>query len=285
MKVHLFADLDRTILPNGLQSESEQSRPLLRRFMSLPGVSLTYVSGRDIGLIQKAIQDYEIPLPDYAVADVGTAMYRITGQRWQPVSDWQRSFGAVWNQSMSGKIIQSLACISKLILQEPEKQSSYKVSYYTEPAFLENIKLEVGKCLGSLNEHIALVSSIDETLNIGLLDILPQNATKLYAVRFLVKQCCLKLSEVVYCGDSGNDLPVLESNIPAVIVANAQSTVKDGALQASMLAGTQSKLYLAEGVCGLNGNYAAGVLEGVGHFIPEIAAWLQKETCFSQGTA
>ena len=35
-------------------------------------------------------------------------------------------------------------------------------------------------------------------------------------------------------------------------------------------------LYLAHGgLAGMNGNYSAGILEGVAHFIPETRLWLE----------
>jgi hypothetical protein len=42
--------------------------------------------------------------------------------------------------------------------------------------------------------------------------------------------------------------------------------------------GHQDSLYLAMGsFFDMNGNYAAGVLEGLAHFFPETAAWLRNK--------
>ncbi|MFW6342910.1 MAG: haloacid dehalogenase, partial [Halothiobacillaceae bacterium] len=39
--------------------------------------------------------------------------------------------------------------------------------------------------------------------------------------------------------------------------------------------GQIDNLYLARGgLRGMNGNYAAGVIEGVAHYIPEVLEWL-----------
>ena len=46
-------------------------------------------------------------------------------------------------------------------------------------------------------------------------------------------------------------------------------------LAPSPSAGTRARLYVATGgFMGMNGNYGAGVLEGIAHFYPEIAGWL-----------
>ncbi|MBL0701933.1 MAG: haloacid dehalogenase, partial [Desulfosarcina sp.] len=71
-KILLFSDLDRTILPNGYNEESPRARPILRRLAERPEITLVYVTGRNKALILNAIKEFAIPLPDYAIADVGT---------------------------------------------------------------------------------------------------------------------------------------------------------------------------------------------------------------------
>jgi hypothetical protein len=79
----------------------------------------------------------------------------------------------------------------------------------------------------------------------------------------------------VFAGDSGNDLPVLSSSLRTVLVANAAEEVREEALHLSATRGTSDSLYLARGdFLGMNGNYSAGILEGVAHFLPETLAWM-----------
>ena len=80
----------------------------------------------------------------------------------------------------------------------------------------------------------------------------------------------LSAEQILYAGDSGNDLSVLSSEVPAVLVANAHPDVAAQALEASMQKGTSNRLYLAQGgYLGMNGNYSAGILEGINHFYAE----------------
>ena len=73
----------------------------------------------------------------------------------------------------------------------------------------------------------------------------------------------------------GNDLPVLVSEIPAVLVANASADVRGEALALAESGNAIDALYVAQGgFMGMNGNYTAGVLEGVVHYRPEICNWL-----------
>jgi hypothetical protein len=80
----------------------------------------------------------------------------------------------------------------------------------------------------------------------------------------------------MFAGDSGNDLPVLASNIPSVLVANATGEVREDAVARARNAGNGEFLYLAKGgFLGMNGNYSAGILEGVFHFQPGLADWIE----------
>ena len=81
------------MLPNGNASESPGVRDLFADVVRQTGLILVYVSGRDIHLLQQAIAEYHIPIPDYAIGDVGTSMYQITDNQWQAVTDWSSHIG------------------------------------------------------------------------------------------------------------------------------------------------------------------------------------------------
>ena len=118
-----------------------------------------------------------------------------------------------------------------------------------------------------------LIWSIDEAAGCGLLDILPASANKLHAIRFLMQHKGFLHKDTVFVGDSGNDLDVLLSDIPSVLVANADEEVKGRVAHANPVA-----LYVAKGgYLGMNGNYSAGILEGAAHFWPEVDAWLREQ--------
>jgi len=86
-------------------------------------------------------------------------------------------------------------------------------------------------------------------------------------------------SDTVFCGDSGNDIEVLSSPIPAVLVANSQPDVRQLAHRLAKASGHPDRLYIAlGGFMGMNGNYSAGILEGVAHFHPEATGWMGFST-------
>jgi len=82
-KILICSDIDRTIIPNGYQEESAPARPVFRQLVEHTDIYLAYVSGRDKKLILDAIEEYYLPMPDYAIGDVGTTLYRVINGNWQ----------------------------------------------------------------------------------------------------------------------------------------------------------------------------------------------------------
>ena len=80
----------------------------------------------------------------------------------------------------------------------------------------------------------------------------------------------------MFAGDSGNDLVVMTSPIKSVLVANASNEVRLEAQQQALNMGQSDAMYFARGgFLGMNGNYSAGVLEGIVHYIPELKQLLE----------
>lgn len=276
----LCSDLDRTLLPNGRAAESPRARPLLHRLARRPEVILAYVSGRHRELIQEAIDRYALPLPDMAIGDVGTTMYEISDGRWKPRQDWEQEIGGDWQGRSREALAEQLADLKALSLQESSKQNRHKLSYYVDlSADAATLVRTVRRRLEAEGLRVSVIWSVDEPNDIGLLDVLPRRATKLHAVRFLAGRTGVSPERVVYAGDSGNDMAVLTSEIRSVLVRNASDSVCRQAERDSLQAGHRDRLYLARGgFMGMNGNYAAGVLEGLTHFVPQTTAWLQNAT-------
>lgn len=275
----LCSDLDRTILPNGKQEASEKAIGLLHRLHSRPELTLAYVSGRDKRLLQQAIEEFDIPIPDFAIGDVGTTIYE-PEKNWRPWPEWTEEIAGDWRGTPREKLQELLADLSALRLQEQEKQGPFKLSYYSaenlDPAAL---KKSIRRRLQAENIKTSIIWSIDEEKGVGLLDILPERATKVHAIRFLMGRKGFSPARTVFAGDSGNDLPALTSGLQAILVKNAREDVRNEALQSLALQNLEERLYLARGnFLGMNGNYCAGVLEGVAHFFPETLTWLKAES-------
>jgi sucrose-6F-phosphate phosphohydrolase len=275
----LCSDLDRTLIPNGAEDESPRARQLFAHLAAHPQLQLAYVSGRDKNLVREAIAGFALPEPDFVIGDVGTTIYQVDGDQWRMNQGWQREIGKDWHGHDHDGITTLLAGMvgKDLELQPPEKQNRYKASYYTDPSIdPRTLKQQISDLLEGHDIATHIIWSRDDAEQIGLLDILPRRANKLQAIRFLMTDKAFEESNIVFAGDSGNDLDVLVSGFQAILVNNAAEDVRQTAIHRLAEAGHNDRLYLAKGdFMGLNGNYAAGVLEGLAHFFPETADWIR----------
>ena len=266
----LCTDLDRTLLPNGEQPESGTARHHFSALAKLPEITLVYVTGRHRALVQEAIYNYRLPQPDFAITDVGTRIYHIEKDNWHAWTRWETEISRDWGNAGWQTLRDLFRDLSALRLQETSKQNTHKLSFYVPlDTDHESLLAMMRERLAKRGVRASLTWSIDEPAAIGLLDVLPARATKLHAIEFLAAQENFALTEILFAGDSGNDLAVLSSAIPSVLVANASDTVRQAAQAEAADNGHADALYIARGgFLNMNGNYSAGILEGMNHFFP-----------------
>jgi len=276
----ICTDLDRTLLPNGNQPESPAARQRFSCFAAREEVRLAYVTGRHLALVEKAIANYVLPRPDFVIADVGTSLYESADDSWRRRADWDEQFASEWGGMDHTAIRLLFADMIELQLQGAAKQSRYKLSFYV-PLYTDKHTLlpAMQQRLERQQVRASLIWSIDDPAGIALLDVVPESATKFHAIKYLMHREGFTPENTVFAGDSGNDLPVLSSPLLTILVANATGDVREEALQLSAYHGTSDSLYLAKGdFMGMNGNYSAGILEGVAHFLPQTRAWMGEGT-------
>ena len=263
--------MDRTIIPNGYQEECAHARPVFRQIAEHANIHLTYVTGRDKQLIIDAIEEFYLPLPDYAIGDVGTTFYRIINGNWQLSDEWSGEISQDWKGLNWKSLARYFEDMQDVRLQEYEKQSPHKLSFYTDQDVDQwHLKEKIRLVLMSKGLRANIIWSVDEINSTGLLDIIPARANKLHAIQFLMKREQFSEENTVFAGDSGNDLDVLTSGLKAILVKNATDIVRKAAVETLSAKHMTHRLYFPEGNCwGMNGNYAAGVLEGLVHFFPE----------------
>ena len=276
----LCTDLDRTLIANGAQAESTGALSLFTQLAGREDVTLAYVSGRHRALIEQAMAQFDLPTPDFVIADVGSTLYQVTPTGWQPNEAWCAQIAPDWQGLTHDDLCRLLADVPALRLQPQEQQNRHKLSYHvalTEDA--PNLLQAVAARLKAVHIRANLIWSVDEPAHLGLLDVLPASANKLHAIRFLMAQQGFQNDHTLFAGDSGNDLDVLLSGMPAVLVANADPQVKSQVASAcSANSVNTAHLYQAKGgFLGMNGNYSAGILEGVAHHHPALGAWLRAQ--------
>lgn len=268
----LCTDLDRTLLPNGPQQESTGARERFASLATDPAITLVYVTGRDRALVEQAIDEYRLPQPAYVIADVGSTIYQLQADNWLHMESWQQQISPDWHGHTHDDLRLLFSGLTRLTLQPEAKQNSYKLSYYVSlDTDHESLIAEMQAIMDSNDIRASLIWSIDEATATGLLDVLPASANKSHAIEFLMQQLEYDLSNTIFAGDSGNDLAVLTSPIKSVLVANASDEVRQQAQRLLLDTGLEQAMYFAAGgFLGMNGNYCAGILEGVAHYKPEM---------------
>ena len=270
-------DLDRTLIPNGPESESRGARARFAALASRPEVTLVYVSGRHRALVERAIVNYDLPQPDFVVGDVGTTIYHVgSGQDWQRQTSWETQIAEDWGGRTHADLKALLGHRPELRLQESAKQNKYKASYYV-PLHTDcaSLSAAIRQRLEAAGVMSRLIWSVDEPAGIGLLDVLPSRASKYHAIEALMQLRGFSDDNSVFCGDSGNDIEVLCSPIPAVLVANSPPAVRRLATRLTQRDRQTERLYIARGgFAAMNGNYSAGILEGVAHYYPQTIPWM-----------
>lgn len=269
----ICTDLDRTLIPNGPQAESHDARKRFAALVAREEITLAYVSGRHRALIEDALVTYRLPIPDFVIGDVGTTIYAVGPElAWAHLDAWEEQIARDWAGHTHEELRAVLRDVPHLRLQERSKQNRLKLSFYLPMyAEIDELAAAIRARLEPLRVKARLVWSVDDIADIGLLDVLPAGASKLHAIEALMRERGFDYEHTVFCGDSGNDLEVLASRVPAVLVGNSRPDVQDLALELAEEAGTLAWLYIAEGgFLGMNGNYAGGMLEGIAHYHPRL---------------
>jgi hydroxymethylpyrimidine pyrophosphatase-like HAD family hydrolase len=167
-----------------------------------------------------------------------------------------------WNV---GLIRDAVADITGLREQEKEHLNPFKQSYYVDHEKKDNIlKLIDIRINGKFDEVV--VYSYDSLNGKGLLDFLPQSATKQTSLEYIAKEFGVNHEEVVFCGDSGNDISPLSAGFAGVLVRNADDQLIANVKKAQK-DNPGLRVYFAKGgIKGLNGYYTGGVIEGAYHY-------------------
>ncbi len=99
-----------------------------------------------------------------------------------------------------------------------------------------------------------------------VLDFLPASATKQTALEYVAQEHGAAKRDVVFCGDSGNDIFPLTAGFAGVLVRNADEQLVENVKRACAQ-NPALQVYFARGGCrGLNGYYTSGVIEGCYHY-------------------
>lgn len=264
MKI-LATDLDRTLLPNGRWEADNQAISLFNTLTEDPDVIVVYVTGRNLTLTENAINEYGVRYPDVLCGDVGTSIRKYENGEWKFDEGWVAHVERVSPRWDASAIRNAVAGVEGILEQESEHLNPFKQSYYVEHEKNSEVLARIDQLVkGKFDEVI--VYSFDSQDGKGLLDFLPASATKQTALEYVAAQFGVAKMDVVFCGDSGNDIFPLTAGFCGVLVRNADAQLVENVKNA-MGENSDLRAYFAKGnFKGLNGYYTSGVIEGAYHY-------------------
>ena len=264
MKI-LATDLDRTLLPNGSWPADPGAIALFNRLTASQDILLVYVTGRNLRLSEEAISEYGIRHPDVLIGDVGTSIRRYGSNGWLADPGWETHVKQASPRWSADAVRQALADIVGVVEQAREHCGPFKQSWYVDHQKKDELLPIIDQRVKGLFDEV-VIYSFDSQSGDGLLDILPGSATKQTALEYIADEFGVPRNEVVFCGDSGNDIFPLTAGFRGVMVRNADEQLVADVNRAATRNSALQVYHAKGGLCGLNGYYTSGVIEGACHY-------------------
>jgi HAD superfamily hydrolase (TIGR01484 family) len=252
----LAVDLDRTIVPNG-KEPYDGSLPLLTSIIDEEDILLIYVTARRIDSIKSVITEYDLPIPKYIISKVGALIYKSLNDKYIEITAWQDIIEDNSNLWDFNGLKDGLSEVDNLEIQKDEEQHRFKLSYYIKTLDGYNKTVDVVSSISHniSGDYVEVTASKDLNSHKGYIDIMPPFLSKLSALLFLQDIIGFRDDEILFAGDSGNDIPVLQSHFDSILVKNSEIELKDLC--------SDFNCHIAKGIGGLNGNYSSGIIEGI----------------------
>lgn len=252
----LATDLDGTFIPLDEDARNQTDLETLERELR-NNAALVFVTGRHFESVMQAVADFQLPAPDAVICDVGTSIFERSAEgEYQAVDAYRRRQDEIIAPLPIAELRSRLEAVDGLRLQEPEKQGRFKLSYYCDAARLGQITDAIQQVLSADDAPYSIIRSVDPFNSDGLIDLLPRGVSKACALTWWIDYTSRNADDVVFAGDSGNDLAALTAGHRAIVVGNADRKLAREVYDAHRREGWENRLYLA------SGQATSGVLEG-----------------------
>lgn len=258
----LATDLDGTLIPLDETPANRADLERLGRDLQQSGASLIYVTGRELGAVQRLREQYALPTPQWIICDVGTSIYR-----WDPeqqaghlLQDYAEKLDELAGGVSASELDDRVSDFSELRLQEPHKQGPFKRSFYCPGEDASRLGERIERRLEEQEVAYGVIASVDPFNGDGLIDLLPRGVSKAFALQWWLAWEDLEPTRVVFAGDSGNDLAAMRFGYRTIVVSNASEELKRRVRESHQQNGWTDRLFIAAQPA------TSGVLEGWRHF-------------------
>ena len=254
----IATDLDRTLIPNGDFKEDKKSMNEFKELLKKNKILLIYVTGRPLYLVEDAMKRYKLPVPSYVISMVGSKIYEIKKGKFIEMNSWNELLHKKCKRFDNSEIRNALKNIKGIKMQTEAFQNEFKVSYnLSDKRNVSLIKDELAKLRITYN----LIESYDTQRKLYMIDILHRGVSKRFALFFILKKLGVRNKDVLYSGDSGNDIDlILSGKNYGVLVGNATGQVKKEVSLGIKKKNLREKVYIA------SRNYVLGIIEGAQKF-------------------
>ena len=175
----LATDLDGTLIPLAGISDHQTSLVLLADLLKHNQMSLAYVTGRHIASVRKAISEFDLPVPDWILCDVGTSVFeRRADGEFHLVDRYAQTLSAIVLDVGQRELLNLISGIPHVRMQESEKQGLFKTSFYATAERLGETVSKIDERLRDANVPYQIISSVDPFTGDGLIDLLPVGVSK-----------------------------------------------------------------------------------------------------------
>ena len=256
----LATDLDGTFIPLPDCPDNESALDTFRQARAEHRLGLVFATGRHLESVLDALRVHRLPPPDWIICDVGTSIHRRQDDAYAPYTPFEAHLAEQTRGIGRDAVEALLDGMDGLTLQPPERQQRFKISCFSASADTEPLAARINQRLREAGLPYACLASLNPFRDEGLLDVLPAGASKAAALLWLATHADFSPDEVVFSGDSGNDLAALTCGFRAIVVANASDTLADRAAQALADRGLADRLFRATLPA------TSGVLQGARHF-------------------
>lgn len=234
-KYILATDLDGTLVGNRV-ALAEFNRYLIRK---MNDILLVYITGRTLSSAWDLIIEENLLYPDVLVTDLGAEIYHAPRFNLDP--GWNEKMLSSWDAEKTKTVIESVGG-----LQPQDVRPRLRLAYYTQTDNFRCKVLELDLAVRTARLPVKVVPSLGR-----LIDIIPGDASKGSALRYIQEFYSINKERTFACGDSGNDLSMFLKGFKGIVVGNAHPELKD-ALKTGLKGVYFSKSY-----------YASGILEGL----------------------